>query len=110
MQYHVKKPGAWTWTSIVTNSLADEVAAGRVGGDWRLRASEDRSGSTVDDFLRTRVPPSSSPMAAAKEPSYWFGYLYAAFWAFVTYSCVTHTIVAIRVLFMRLGSRVPLPD
>lgn len=105
MQYYVKKPGAWTWTPIVTNSLADEVAAGRVGCDWRLRASEDWPNSTVDEFLRTRVLASSSALPAAKEPSYWFGYLYAAFWAFVTYSCFTHAVVAIRVVSVLLGSQ-----
>jgi len=29
---------------------------------------------------------------------YWFGYLYAAFWAFVTYSCATHALAMLIML------------
>jgi hypothetical protein len=76
MQYHVKKPGAWTWTTIVTDSLADEVAAGRVGRDWRLRA-DDWSGRTVDDFLRTRAQGASvkRPLSKSYIARHWRGEL-----------------------------------
>ncbi len=47
---------------------------------------------------------------ASKKRPYWFGYLYAAFWAFVTYSCVTHTVVTIQLLFAGMGSHAPLAD
>jgi hypothetical protein len=51
----------------------------------------------VDEILETHVP---SP----RKQSYWFGYLYAAFWAFVTYSCFTHAVGAIRVVSAFLGT------
>ncbi len=54
--------------------------------------------------------PQTIEQAPAKKRPYWFGYLYAAFWTFVTYSCVTHTIVAIRVLFVAMGSQATLAD
>ncbi len=51
----------------------------------------------------------SGHIAVEKRP-YWFGYLYAAFWAFVTYSCATHTVVAIQLVFAAMGSQAPLFD
>jgi len=51
--------------------------------------------------MENTLDPSAVP---AKRHPYWFGYLYAAFWAFVTYSCFTHTVVAIRVVSAFLGS------
>jgi|SRR5438067_3244583 len=40
------------------------------------------------------IPLSQNTMpseATSAKQQYWFGYLYAAFWAFVTYACATHT-------------------
>jgi hypothetical protein len=45
----------------------------------------------------------SEPVLRDARP-YWFGYLYAAFWAFVTYSCFTHAVVAVRTISALLGS------
>src|SRR5262249_61902734 len=36
MRYYYKKPGAWTWTRFDTDSLEGDVAAGRIGADWRI--------------------------------------------------------------------------
>jgi hypothetical protein len=56
------------------------------------------------------TPPDATPQASAasqhvrgKRP-YWFGYLYGAFWAFVTYSCFTHAVISIRPLSILLGA------
>lgn len=80
MEYHVKKPGTWGWTPIITGSLAAEVAAGRVGQDWRLKGDESRPDGTVGAFLDTlrkgveplsspRLPPIASISAAAGQGS-----------------------------------------
>ena len=48
MLYHYKKPGWWTWTRHVTDSLEADVAAGRIGADWRIR----RDGESTDYLPR----------------------------------------------------------
>ena len=41
MRYHYKKPGAWTWTEHDTDSLEADLAAGRIGADWRISPDGD---------------------------------------------------------------------
>ena len=49
----------------------------------------------------TEIPPDLPALKALEDPkqTYWYGYVYAALWAYVTYSCLTHllaTILAFR--------------
>jgi len=51
MHFLVKKPGDWTWKPIATNSLEDELKAGRVGGDWRIRLRDESGESSVNELI-----------------------------------------------------------
>jgi outer membrane protein assembly factor BamB len=51
MRFLVKEPGAWTWTTITTDSLESEVAKGRLKGDWLIRLEDESVESTVDQLL-----------------------------------------------------------
>ncbi len=87
----------WTWVQPMLISLGGAFLVGVVlfVGLWRCYAGD--ASADVEEILTTHP-------ATIKSQSYWFGYLYAAFWVFVTYSCFTHTVVAIRVLSAFLGS------
>ena len=51
MRYHYKKPDRWTWTQYDTDSLEADVAAGRIGADWRIR----RDGEGTDYLPRELI-------------------------------------------------------
>jgi outer membrane protein assembly factor BamB len=51
MRFLIKAPGAWTWETLITDSLAAEVEKGRVRPDWLVRLEGESGESTVAQLL-----------------------------------------------------------
>jgi len=81
MRYYYKKPGAWTWTQYDTDSLEADVAAGRVGTDWRIHREGESTQYLASELIaveaaakdqrpqqKEKVPADIGKSAAAAEP------------------------------------------
>ena len=64
MRYHYKKPGSWTWSVYTTESLAADLAAGKIGSDWRLRVEGDSQDYTPEELIEAQT---ASRVRAAEE-------------------------------------------
>src|SRR5262249_20045891 len=51
MRYYYKKPGAWTWTQYDTDSLEEDVAAGRIGTDWRIHREGESTQYLANELI-----------------------------------------------------------
>ena len=94
MRYHYKKPGSWTWSVYTTDSLAADLAAGKIGSDWRLRVEGDSQDYTPEELIEAQtasrvraaeearlVRARSAESALSTEPHYGgFWRRFAAFW------------------------------
>ena len=50
MRYEVKRPNSAEWECFTTESLADELASGRLRGQWRIKTEWDSKTYSVEEL------------------------------------------------------------
>ena len=69
-----------------------------------MRGTLDAILASMDGAAKHQV----SERVAPDTRPYWFGYSYGAFWGWVTFCCIKHTVDAFQILFAVLGSQSPI--